>query len=674
MPLSRHYDAKAAEARWQEYWREHSIFRFNPASPAPVFSIDTPPPTVSGSLHVGHVFSYTHTDVIARYRRMRGFNVFYPMGSDDNGLPTERLTERLIGRCGRELPPAEFRQHCAAISRDTEAEYERIWRRMGLSVDWLLRYTTMDAHCRRIAQRSFVALYRAGRIYRKEAPALWCPECCTAIAQAEADEETGTHERCGTPTEVRVTPQWFLRILDMKDELLAAGRQITWHPAHMRKRYEHWIEELHWDWCISRQRVYGVPFPLWHCGTCGEAILASEEQLPVDPSAAQPPSPCLCGSKTVRAETDVMDTWFTSSLTPLINSRWGEKDDMTERLIPMSLRPQAHDIIRTWAFYTLVKSHLHLRRLPWSEVLISGHAIASAGHEAGGKPKWQKISKSKQGGSDLLEIIHRESADAIRYWACCARAGHDMVFRAEDLAIGRRLATKLFNATKFAADRLSDFAPTPCELLPLDRWLLSRLAGTISQATTAFEGYDWVTAKETAERFFWDCLCDNYIEMAKNRLYGCDALPRRSAQLALRTSLDAVLRMFAPIMPFVTEELHQLCFAEREGASSIHTAPWPVPDLDWHDEGAEAAGNLAVAILDVVRRKKTEAGLSSGAPVGLVRIHCQDAPPGMNDLLADIACAARASGVFLDPASGRNWTATACGGAGICVEAPATLA
>jgi valyl-tRNA synthetase len=817
MSLLKHYNAKAAEAKWMACWRQSGLFPFHPDSPAPCYSIDTPPPTVSGSLHIGHVFSYTHADVIARYRRMRGYNVFYPMGFDDNGLPTERLAEKRLGIRPNDMAPDEFRRQCAQISREAEAEFKAVWDRIGLSVDWSLLYTTMDQRSWRMAQRSFLDIYRQGRIYRREAPTLWCPECRTAIAQAETedaeattqmttirfpldngeelpiattrpellpacvaifihpadprwtrlaerqatvplfgqnvrilsdekvDREKGTgavmcctfgdttdiawwsghhlphrqaigedgrmttlagpfagmtvtharratleklrdggsiagqnslshafntHERCGAALEFLMTPQWFVRILDMKDRLLAAGREITWHPEHMRKRYEHWIENLRWDWCISRQRLYGVPFPLWHCQACGEAVLSGNEDLPVDPRQSSPKAPCRCGSREARGEMAVLDTWFTSSLTPQINSAWGEANDQARQLIPMSLRPQAHDIIRTWAFYTIVKSLLHLDKLPWREILISGHVVNPSADVAGeGKPRRQKISKSKSGALDLLSLIDRESADAIRYWACCTRPGRDTLYRPEDFAVGRRLMTKLYNATRFAVDRLQGNAGPAAEMLTLDRWLLSKLASAMEEATAAFEAHDYVSAKEATERFFWTVLTDNYIEMAKGRLYGADALPRHSAQTALYTAMLSVLRLLAPITPFVTEELYQSCFAGRAPWPSIHAAPWPHAEPGWRDPIADRAGDLAVAILEIIRRHRTEAKLSAGADISTVRVALTGgAIPRTEELLGDLASAARARAIEVVSEAGSGWEKTRCGAAMVSVE------
>ncbi|HEV2656055.1 MAG TPA: valine--tRNA ligase, partial [Ktedonobacteraceae bacterium] len=594
----------------------------------------TPPPTVSGELHIGHCYSYTQTDVIARFHRMRGERVFYPMGFDDNGLPTERFVEKSIGRKATEMERGEFLARCQELIEQTEDRFEALWRRLSLSVDWKQRYATISPLAQRTSQWSFIQLYQAGRAYTQVAPTLWCPECQTAIAQAEVDDITlptlfstlafrlqdggvlpiattrpellpacvaifvhpgdaryahligttasidstafsrearievpilgdeladpakgsgavmcctfgdstdvrwwrthqlplraalgrdgrmtalagpytgvpiaavrkriladlaeqglilrqetiehnvGTHERCSTPVEYLQTKQWFIRVLDQKERFLAAGREIQWHPEYMRARYEHWVENLQWDWCISRQRFLGVPFPAWTCRACGEMLLASLDQLPIDPRITAPAQPCSCGSMDFEPEPDVMDTWATSSCSPLIISRWVDDPAWFAQHFPANLRPQAHDIIRTWAFYTIVKSLYHTNELPWRSVIISGHALSA---------ERSKISKSKaHSTAGPLALIEQESADALRYWATSIKTGSDTIFNPEMLATGRRLVTKLWNASRLAERCLQRLdasllnGPAPERLLATDRWLLSRLARTTLYAT-----------------------------------------------------------------------------------------------------------------------------------------------------------------------------------------------
>jgi valyl-tRNA synthetase len=608
------YDFKGAEPKWAAYWDDLGIYRFVPSDSREIYSIDTPPPTVSGSLHIGHCFSYTHADVLARFWRMRGKNVFYPMGFDDNGLPTEKFVEQTHGIRAREMPRKEFVALCLRAVQEQEREFERLWRRLGLSVDWSRCYSTISPPAQKISQRSFLELYKEGRIYRKAAPTIWCPSCRTAIAQAELEDRTyaiahtvNVHERCGTEIEFLVQPQWFLKILDLKAELLRAGEQIEWIPAFMGKRYQHWVENLKWDWCLSRQRFFGVPIPLWLCKNCQEIVPAQEEQLPVDPIQTSPAKPCpRCGSSNFEPERDLLDTWATSSLTPQINMRWGASDEL--QLLPMSVRPQAHEIIRTWAFYTIVKSLLHHKKIPWKRAQISGWVVTEQG----------KIGKSKGGGAqDPLVLIEEHSADALRYWACRGRPGHDTVYSEDVVAEGRRLMTKLLNATRFASVHLDNYAePEKASLEAIDRWLLSKLARAISAATEHFEAGDYTGALAETERFFWRDLCDNYIEIIKRRLYQKeDGGSRRAVQYVLYHATLSVLKLLAPFVPFITEELYQAHFARREGAPSIHIACWPISELDWLNAEAEAQGDLAIAVIEAVRKEKSLKRLSLAAPI-----------------------------------------------------------
>ncbi len=596
MTLPKKYNPHKAELHWMSYWQSEGIYHFSPQSTAMVFSIDTPPPTVSGLLHLGHVYSYTHPDIVARFWRMRGRNVFYPMGYDNNGLPTERLLEKTLGMDIREFGREKFIQACLDISTEAQKEYEALWKRLGLSVDWLYSYRTIESEAQRISQWSFIDLYRKGLVYRQEAPAIWCPECHTSIAQADLNdlereslvstvsflldddssvpiattrpellpacvavfvhphdqryasvvgkqarvpifgmrvpvlsdekvepqkgtgavmcctfgdstdvawwcqyqlplveviEKDGTmsqaaapyrgstieqarnailqvlfdegllisqgrisqsvrvHERCDTPVEYIVAPQWFISLIDHKEELIELGERSAWHPEHMKNRYRNWVEHLSWDWCISRQRYYGVPFPLWCCQDCGEVILAGEEQLPIDPRQAEPAQSCKCGSMTFIPEVDVMDTWATSSLSPQIVGDWQDQSTkessprLYNQVCPFSLRPQAHEIIRTWAFYTLVKSYYHFNEIPWSNILISGWGVAGEG--------MGKISKSRAGGSlPPLDMIQRYSADAVRYWASSTSPGRDSVISEDKIKSASRLLNKLWNVARFA--------------------------------------------------------------------------------------------------------------------------------------------------------------------------------------------------------------------------------
>ena len=764
MTLPKRYNAREAEPRWQDFWNSRGIFKYDRNSKKPVYSIDTPPPTVSGMTHMGHVFSYVQAEVMARYHRMKGMEVFYPFCFDDNGLPSERFTEQQKKVRAQDMPRSKFVELCLEVTKGAEDMFRDLWTRFGFSCDWDLLYTTIDPWVQRISQRSFLDLNEKGFIYRKKSPTLWCPECQTAVAQAETEDgefpsvfhdlefplsdgsgsiqiattrpellpacvavfvhpsderwnhligrkaiipvfghkveilsdfkvdmEKGSgivmcctfgdmtdiewwqeynldlrivldnrghmnelagflkgmywkkarkvlvqrlddegfrkggediqhvinvHERCGTPLEYLVSMQWFVSILDKKDELIRRGNEVNWYPPYFKVRYEHWVKNLNWDWCISRQRFYGVPFPVWFCENCGEPVFAEEENLPVDPLEDEPEGPCpSCGGSAFRPESDVMDTWATSSLTPQINAKWGEEDEI-EGFLPMNLRPQAHDIIRTWAFYTITKAHLHSDNIPWKDIMISGHAL---------NPSRQKMSKSKGNiAGDPLVALDQYSADEVRYWSCSSKLGNDVLFSEDILGDGRRLVTKLWNATRFAASRLEDFdTKRKPDLKPFDRWILSRFTRTAKDATSGMDKYEYSVCIRDGEHFFWKALCDNYLEIVKKRLYS-DENPdeKHSAQYALYHVLYGSLRLFAPVLVHITEELYQVVFRENEGHESLHLAPWP--ETDYMDEKALKYGDLTLQIIEEARRFKSNANLSMAAPLNSIEI---SAPP-----------------------------------------------
>jgi valyl-tRNA synthetase len=755
MGLSKRYNPRTAEPELQAWWKEQGVYRFPPRSDAPVYSIDTPPATVSGHLHMGHAYSFTQTDFYARFWRMSGHNVFYPMGYDDNGLPTGYYVEKATGSTARDMGRKAFIKKCLAMGEEAAQEYRALWERLGLSIDWRHTYRTIGKRSLRASQHSFIELYEKGLIYRSKAPAIWCPKCRTAIAQAElddldresvfytlafhlengeilpiattrpellpacvavfvhpdddrfkalvgqqvgvplfgqrvpiladpdADPEKGTgavmcctfgdvtdvawwrthnlplieaigpsgslteaagafaglplsdarreivralrdateiveqesvaqsvrvHERCDTPVEYIITGQWFLRVLDHRQELLQAGERIAWHPPHMKARYRQWVENLNWDWCLSRQRAFGIPFPVWHCPACGEVVLADRTQLPVDPTEQTPPHACTCGHTNLEPDTDVMDTWATSSLTPQIVGGWLEDGALYERVYPMTLRPQAHDIIRTWTFYTIVKSIYHFGTVPWHNVAISGWGIAGEG--------MGKISKSRGGGPmPPMETIAKHSADAVRYWAASASLGKDAVISEQKIQLGDKLVNKLWNVARFSQRFLQGFRPPlACEGLPLspaDRWILSRTQRLVRRATEHMGDYEHAAAKNETEAFFWTELADNYLEMAKLRLYSeCDTA-RPAAQFALYHALLTVLKLFAPFLPHVTERIYRALYA-TEAEPSIHTSAWPTADVRLESREDEAAGDVLVAIATAVRRYKSERNLSLG--------------------------------------------------------------
>ncbi|MBM3778961.1 MAG: valine--tRNA ligase [Acidimicrobiia bacterium] len=784
------------EAKWRERWERDGTFHFDRAAPAErVFAIDTPPPTVSGSLHVGHVFSYTHTDVIARFQRMRGRAVFYPMGWDDNGLPTERRVQNYYGvKCDPSLPfdpafaPPEtpgrqplavsrpnFVELCSRLTAEDERAFEDLWRQLGLSVDWSYTYATIDRQSQAISQASFLDLLASGQAYQLEAPTLWDVDFRTAVAQAELEdrEQTGAYHRIrfervdggpggrgaveiettrpellpacvalvahpdderyrplfdsdvvtplfgvrvpirphaladpgkgsgiamictfgdvtdvawwrelalpvraiiqpngalrpvawgapgwesvdagraqtaydrmaglsaskaravvvellresgdligeprpvthavkffekgDRPLEIITSRQWFIRTTDHAGALLARARELRWHPEYMRARLENWVQGLAGDWCISRQRFFGVPFPVWYVvgedGVVDHArpILPARARLPIDPSTDLPEG---FGAEQrdrpggFSGDPDVMDTWATSSLTPEIAGRRIEDPDLFAHVFPMDLRPQAHDIIRTWLFSTVLRSHVAHDALPWSDAAISGWVL---------DPDRKKMSKSKGNVVTPRALLDEHGSDGVRYWAASARPGTDTAFDPAQMKVGRRLAIKLLNASRFA---LLQAEPQGAIVEPLDRGMLASLSRLVAESTDDLDAYDYARVLERTERFFWG-FCDDYLELVKARRYG-DFGPAgaASANSAMLVALKTMLRLFAPYLPFVTEEVWSWW---QEG--SIHRAAWPEPGevdgpIGGYEANAEAVAVFAKTQLALgeVRRART---------------------------------------------------------------------
>jgi valyl-tRNA synthetase len=799
------YDHRAVEAAARELWESHDIYRYDSGGQGPVFSVDTPPLYVSAAhQHVGHAMSYSQPDFIVRYRRMRGERVFYPMGFDDNGLPTERYVEQAHGVRAADLPRAEFAALCLAETRRVAAHYEHLWRRLGLSVDWSLRYSTIDARCQRTAQTSFIKLYEAGYLRRAQDPILWCPEDRTSLAQADVedlertsrlhtirfggpggplliattrpellpacvalyhhpadsryaglgpaqvplfghevpvltdesvDPEYGTglmmvctfgdsedvlkwrrdglplrlvvepdgrlgplagefagqplaqaraaivralddagllagsvpvrqvvgvDERCQTPVEFQIRPQWFIAVREHADRFRARAAELEWIPAFMRRRLEDWIDGLRWDWNITRQRYYGVPFPVWFCAACAAPVLARLADLPVDPLADEPPvSACpSCGSGPLEPDPDVMDTWMTSSLTPQVNDGWalGGTDPA---LAPMSMRVQAFEIIRTWLFYSVVQSELLFGRLPWRTALISGWGLNEQGK------KLSKRDLGKSTGADGYnryvpdDVIDKYGADPLRLWATRGRIGTDLRYNEKDIRTGRKFTVKLWNVGRFLAMNLGDLsgvpgtAPPPGERDIVDRWLLWHLAGTVDETTAAFEAHDYMQAHQAASRMFWSVYCDRYLEMIKDRLGNGDD-GGASARWTLRESFRVLLGLFAPFTPFLTEHMYQQFYRAHEDAVSLHLTRWPVADERWRgDRSAVEAVDQLTVILDATRVLRSGQRLGNSARLSQLIVQAHDA--GARALLDRIAeplrIAARAEAVVRAPAA-----------------------
>jgi valyl-tRNA synthetase len=817
------------EEKWKARWEADATYRFDrSADRSQVYAIDTPPPTVSGSLHVGHVFSFTHTDLVARYQRMRGRAVFYPMGWDDNGLPTERRVQNYYGvRCDPSLPydpglreklaasgPApssksgpplalsrpNFVELCAILTAEDEKVFEALWRHLGLSVDWALTYATISKDARWVSQRAFLNLLAADRAYQLEAPTLWDVDFQTAVAQAEledreipgayhrirfdvrgdgrsveiettrpelipacvalvahpdderyrplfgreavtplfrvpvpikahplADPEKGTgvamictfgdvtdvtwwrelalpvraviqpngtlrpvawggpgwesldadearrhyegliglsatkararivdqlreaglllgdarpiahhvkfYERGDRPLEIVTSRQWFIKTMEVRSDLLARGRQLQWFPEHMRARYENWVNGLTGDWCISRQRFFGVPFPVWYRvrddGSTAYAsrLVPSSDRLPIDPSTDVPDG-FTAAQRGVPGgfvgDPDVMDTWATSSLTPFIVCGWKRDEALWEKTFPMDLRPQAHDIIRTWLFSTVLRSHLEEGALPWANAAISGFVM---------DPDRKKMSKSKGNVVTPMGLLQQHGSDAVRYWAAKGGPGVDTAFDPGQMQVGRRLAIKLLNASKFV---LGKTAPTGPVTHVIDRGMVTRLSSLVGDVTSSFEAYDYTSALRETETFFW-WFCDDHIEHVKRRRAG-DGPDADSATAACLAALSVTLRLFAPFLPFVTEEIWSWW-----QTGSIHRAAWPAASEltvllgGARDADADRAVRHASEVTAFIRRERSLRKLPFSVPVAAVSLPDalqEDWPRVSDDVLA----------------------------------------
>jgi valyl-tRNA synthetase len=816
------------EAKWTPRWEQDGVYRFDRSRPRDqVFAIDTPPPTVSGSLHVGHVFSYTHTDLVARFQRMRGKDVFYPMGWDDNGLPTERRVQNYYGvRCDPSLPydpafqpPAtpgkqpisvsrpNFIELCNRLTAEDEKAFEHLWKTLGLSVDWSMTYATIGRRAQRVSQVAFLRLLGRGLAYQVEAPTLWDVDFRTAVAQAELEDrempgayhriafarpdggtieiettrpelipacvalvahpdderykplfgtevftplfgvrvpirahaladpakgsgiamictfgdltdvtwwrelslpvraviqtngafrpvtfgaagwesrdalraqqaydrlvnlsptkaraaiveqlrESGdligeprpiTHpvkffEKGDRPLEIITSRQWFIRTMEFREALLARGRELQWHPEYMRHRFENWVNGLTGDWCVSRQRFFGVPFPIWYPisedGTLDYArpIAADESRLPVDPSTDVPDG-YRADQRGVpggfAGDPDVMDTWATSSLTPQIAGGWPDDPELFAQVFPMDVRPQAHDIIRTWLFTTVLRAELEHHSLPWTNAALSGFIT---------DPDRKKMSKSKGNAVTPMAMLEDHGSDGVRYWAASARPGGDAIFEAAEMKVGRRLAMKVLNASRFT---LGAATPQGAITFPVDCAMLRSLAELVDEATRNFEAYDYARVLQRTEEFFWR-FCDDYLELVKGRRYGEQGeAAAASANSALVAALSVLLRLFAPFLPFVTEEVWSWW---QEG--SVHQAPWPTREeveALVADHSAARAGSdqqiydWATSVLFEVRKQRSEAKQPLKVPITTVTV---TADAATLDVMAQVEADLRAA-------------------------------
>ncbi|MFC6989893.1 valine--tRNA ligase [Haloplanus sp. GCM10025708] len=754
------YDPETVEQKWQDRWVADDTYDYEGGAvdPNTVFAIDSPPPTVSGSLHWGHVYGFTLQDFVARFNRMRGKDVFFPFGYDDNGIASERLTESELGVRHQEYERHEFQEMCRDVCQEYEADFTEKMQNLGISIDWDQTYRTIAPRVQRISQLSFIDLYEQGREYRKRAPTIWCPECQTAISQVETEDdergshfhdiefavvdgdetftisttrpellpacvavfvhpdddanrhlvgeeaeiplfgqrvpiiedervdmetgsgivmcctfgdqtdiewyqahgldlrlaidESGTmtevageyeglsaeeareaivedlddggylldrweishvvqvHERCGTGIEFLVTEQWYIKLLDKKEEYLRAGREMDWYPEKMFTRYKNWIEGLQWGWSISRQRSSGIPFPVWYCDGCDTELVADREQLPVDPLSDDPPVDSCpdCGHDEFVPEDDVFDTWATSSLTPLVNTDWDwdpEAEEMVvgrEELYPMDLRPQGHDIISFWLFHTVVKCYEHTGEVPFDQVMINGMVLDE---------NREKMSKSKGNVVSPDEVLDQFPVDAARYWAAGSAVGDDLPYKVTGLRAGERLMRKLWNASKLVDSLTPEERLERPELREIDRWLLAELDAHVEYVTEQFENRAFSKARDDLRSFFWHTFCDDYLEIAKQRLRDEDD---PSAAYALQTAHRRFVKLFAPYLAHITEEL----WNDMYEGGSVHRTDWPEP------LGLEAdleAGETAMAVVGALRKYKTDHQLPLNADLDTVLVY-----------------------------------------------------
>ncbi len=755
-------DIPAIEEKWKKFWEENDIYSYDSGvrDRSSWFAIDTPPPTISGKMHMGHAFSYPHQDFMARYKRMRGFQVYFPWGFDDNGLPTERYTEKTLGIKGERTDLVEFIRLCTEESNKAEAELLKNWRDLGLSANFKHPIRTSSSESKKLSQKMFLELVKKNRAYREEAPTIRCPTCRTAISQIElkdqvmsadfvylrfgtadnhiliattrpeligaciaivvnpdderyrdkvgtkvrvpiyghevpiiADEyavmdkgtgaemlctfgdqndlalwrkysdlglrviiddrgrmnelsgelngmsiqeakkvmlqkitEAGlvekterikhsvnTHERCDTPIEISISKQWSVRYMDLKKELKSTAASVKWIPEHMKIRLDNWIDGLKWDWLISRQRFFGVPFPVWHCRSCGKPVFAKEEQLPVDPRLDKVDLECpSCGSSDLDPDTDIMDTWATSSLTPRL---YLHHDKLFEFLYPMDIRFQGHDIINFWAFTTIVRSYIHDGIAPWETIQISGNVF---------DPLGQKMSKSKGNIVEPASLISQYGADSVRYWASTTVPGEDIKVKEQDFVRGRRTLIKMFNAAnlvKIISEEESNPAEKPVADNAWNRWILGKLDRVVAACTGNMDKFQVSKARAELDNFFWNVFCDNYLEIAKalnNRKDQLDGEPIKETRRVLKYVLGETMKMYAPILPFITEEIYH---DSRLGEMiSIHREKWPASGDYGISDDEVSQFDYIISVMGALRAYKTSKKLSMSAPLDTLTV------------------------------------------------------
>jgi len=741
--ISKEYDFKQVEERWVDSW-DQSIYYFDWNSEAPQYIIDTPPPYPTGNFHIGNALNWCYIDFVARYKRMRGYNVMFPQGWDCHGLPTEVKVEEIHKITKNEVPREEFRRLCEELTAQNIAKMRVTMRRLGFSNDWSNEYVTMLPEYYSKTQRSFVRMFEKGMIYREDHPVNWCPRCGTAIAFAEVeydsrttslnyllfgsdlgdleiatsrpellaacvavavhpedeerrkyigtevrvpvfdysvpviadevvdpafgtgvvmictfgdkqdvrwwvehdlplrqaidragrmtevagkfagmkiseckdaiieemrsrgiirkqeplDQNVGLCWRCKTAIEILSERQWFVKI--DPGEIIKTSAEIKWVPEHMETRLKNWTGTMDWDWCISRQRIFATPIPVWYCKSCGEPLVAREEWLPLDPNLTKPPVSCpKCGSEEFEPETDVLDTWMDSSISVLNVTGW--LSDHRPRY-PAQLRPQGHDIIRTWAFYTILRAKALVGTRPWDSILVNGMVLGEDGH---------KMSKSLNNFIAPEEVVEKYGADAFRQWAAVGGSpGSDVMFRWKDVISGGRFLQKLWSMYRFSAPhavKSEDSAKNQ-----VDRWLLFELSRTVEAVTESMDRFAFDEAFRAIRSFAWDELADNYIELVKSRLYGPDGPEKRAAQSTIYSAIEALTSLLAPFTPFIAEEIRMSLSGQ-----SVHAAPWPEPQ----EIRPSPEGSLIKEVAAAVRRYKSDRGMALNSPLAGIEVY-----------------------------------------------------
>ncbi len=764
------YNFKEVENKWQKYWQEKGIYSYKENSNKPTFSIDTPPPTVSGELHIGHIYGFSQADMYARYQRMLGKNLYYPLGFDNNGLPTELLVEKKKNIRAYTIPREEF----TAIALDLVSSYNQSYRDMmihtGMSCDLNLGYNTIDERSQKTSQKSFIDLAKRNIAYRDDKPSPWCCKCRTSVASAELEDKdmesvfnylnfrladgSGTipiattrpeflpacvaifvnpeddrykqyvgkmvkvplfedievkvltddkvgidkgtgivmcctfgdqtdvewwkeyglpfkqaiddggrmteiagkyagmkivdarkaiiedlkkegyiykqdaivhsvkvHERCEEGIEFLAKKQWFIRTStpELKQKWIELGNQLNWHPESMKARYIAWVNNLNQDWSISRQRYFGVPFPVWYCKKCGKPHFANIEDLPVNPLSSQYKGKCECGGEEFEPETDIMDTWATSSVTPQINCNWAENEEECAKKMPMDMRFCGRDIITTWSLRTIIKAYYHQNCLPWKDLMVNGWVMADKGVKIS-----KRFANSKMGLNDLLDNY---GADVIRYWCANGAYGRDVLLSDDGVKDGYKLINKIWNASKFVLSFLQDYIPAkPNKILPMDMYIMHKFNLAYYATIKCYEDVEVGYAKAEIEKFFWD-FCDNYIEIAKNRLYKPEIYGEEakiSAQWACYNVLLGILKLFSITLPHITEEIYQDYFAKYEKDESIHLSLLKPIDLDKNDNIIEC-GDEVEDIVSKIRQFKSENKISMKTQIDSLEITSQNA-------------------------------------------------